>query len=163
MRVSEVMTTPVHKVNTTDTTTFAWDQMQLHGVRHLVVTDADGRAAGIVSHSDLGGAAGEPLRANRRVSELMTHKVVIATPATTIREAANLMRGNVINCLPVFEHGRLVGIVTALDLLELIGRGAERPAAPQERRTLKDRGRAPRVLAVAKHSHRTSGGAARRS
>ena len=163
MRVAEIMTTPVHTVHPTDPATLAWEQMQLHGVRHLVVADADGRAAGIVSASDLGGVSGEPLRSGRHVADLMTHKVVIATPHTTVREAANLMRGNAINCLPVFEHGRLIGIVTALDLLELIGRGAERPVATAERRVLKDRGRAPRALAVAKRSAGGSGGAARRS
>ena len=163
MRVAEIMTTPVHTVHPTDEATFAWEQMQLHRVRHLVVADAAGRAAGIVSASDLGGFSGEALRSGRHVADLMTHKVVIATPETTVREAANLMRGNAINCLPVFERGKLVGIVTALDLLELIGRGAERPMATTERRILKDRGRAPRALAVAKRSQDAGGRAARRS
>ena len=126
MRVAEVMTTPVHTVKTTDAATFAWEQMRLHRIRHLVVADAERQLAGIVSASDLGGAAGEPLRAGKRVADLMTHKVVIATSDSTVREAANLMRGHAINCLPVFDHGRVVGIVTALDLLDLIGRGAER-------------------------------------
>lgn len=163
MRVAEIMTTPVHVVHPTDEATFAWEQMQLHRVRHLVVADPEGRAAGVVSASDLGGFSGEALRRGRHVAELMTRKVVIATPETTVREAANLMRGNTINCLPVFERGKLVGIVTALDLLELIGRGAERPVATTERRILKDRGRAPRALAVAKRTQEAGGRVARRS
>jgi CBS domain-containing protein len=35
------------------------------------------------------------------------------------------MRGRWIGCLPVINRGRLAGIVTVTDLLELPGRGAE--------------------------------------
>jgi CBS domain-containing protein len=79
------------------------------------------------------------------VRELMTAKLVTATPETTVREAANLMRGHNVNCLPVFNgRDRLTGIVTAVDLLELIGRGVERPTKTVERVVLKDRGVVPR-------------------
>ena len=42
--------------------------------------------------------------------------------------AANLMRGRTIGCVPVVEGRRLVGIVTASDLLQLLGRGIDRRA-----------------------------------
>ena len=82
----------------------------------------------MISASDLGGKSGEPVRARRRVIDLMTEKLVVAQPETTVREAANLMRGHAVNCLPVFDRrDHLKGIVTVVDLLELIGRGTERP------------------------------------
>ena len=97
------------------------------------------------SASDLGGKNGEPLRAGRHVRELMTEKLVTVTPDTTVREAANLMRGHAVNCLPVFNgRERLKGIVTVADLLELIGRGMERPTKMVERVVMKDRGVVPR-------------------
>jgi hypothetical protein len=49
-------------------------------------------------------------------------------------------RGRSICCLPVVEKDRLVGIVTTTDLLDLIGRGAERPIPKTRRWVLKDRG-----------------------
>jgi acetoin utilization protein AcuB len=70
----------------------------------------------------------------------MTSPVVTARPETTLRQAANLLRGRTIGCLPVLEEGRLLGIVTTTDLLELIGRGAERPVAKSRRFILKGRG-----------------------
>ena len=48
-------------------------------------------------------------------------------PATTLRQAANLMRGHTIGCLLVVEKGKLVGLVTTTDLLDQLGRGATRP------------------------------------
>ena len=54
----------------------------------------------------------------------------------TVREAANLLRGRSIGCLPVFDGDQLAGIVTTSDLLELIGRGVERPVAESTRWTL---------------------------
>jgi acetoin utilization protein AcuB len=65
----------------------------------------------------------------------------------TVRQAANLLRGRTIGCLPVVEDGAILGIVTTIDLLELIGRGAERPVPKTRRWVLKDRG--PRRKPVA--------------
>jgi acetoin utilization protein AcuB len=52
----------------------------------------------------------------------MTAPVATAAPDTTVREAANLLRGRHIGCLPIVEDGRLVGIVTVADLLDLLAR-----------------------------------------
>ena len=145
MRVSDIMSAPVYTIEANETALAAWETMFFCRTRHLVVTDAEGRVVGVVSASDLGGKNGESLRARRRVRDLMTQKVVTTTPETTVREAANLMRGHGVNCLPVFSgRNRLKGIVTVVDLLELIGRGMERPTRAVERVVLKDRGVVPR-------------------
>jgi CBS domain-containing protein len=102
--------------------------MRLHGTHHLVVSGNEGHIIGVITEGDLGGKNGEIVRARRRVSDLMTEKVVEAQPDTTVRQAANLMRGRAVSCLPVFDRRHhLKGIVTVVDLLELLGRGAERP------------------------------------
>jgi predicted transcriptional regulator len=44
----------------------------------------------------------------------------------TVRQAATLMRGWSIGCLPVVDGQGLVGIVTVSDLLGLIARGEAR-------------------------------------
>ena len=125
MRVSEIMSAPVYTIGEDEAASAAWETMRFRRTRHLVVNDAEGRVVGVISASDLGGKNGEPLRVQRRVSDLMTAKLVTAHPETTVRDAANLMRGHGVNCLPVFDdRNRLRGIVTVVDLLELIGRGA---------------------------------------
>jgi CBS domain-containing protein len=156
MRVSEIMSAPVHAIGAEQTAGAAWETMRLRRTRHLVVKDAEGRVVGVVSASDLGGKNGEPLRAQRRVRELMTARLVTATPETTVRQAANLMRGHCVNCLPVFVGRRLKGMVTVADLLELIGRGSERPVRNVERMVLKDRGVVPRQAAVPKPTRRAA-------
>jgi acetoin utilization protein AcuB len=92
-----------------------------------------------VSSRDLGGERGAAMRKGTNVSDLMTPQAVTAKPVTTIRQAANLMRGRTIGCLPVLEDGKLKGIVTVTDLLELLGRGLERPVARTERAMLSRR------------------------
>jgi len=81
-----------------------------------------------------------------RVNEIMSAPVVTtARPDTTVREAANLMRGHAVSCLPVLDgERRLKGIVTVIDLLELLGRGSARPMEAAPRAVLKNRGVAPR-------------------
>ena len=69
----------------------------------------------------------------------MTAPVVTVTPTTTVRRAANLMRGRSIGCLVVTDRGRIAGIVTVADLLELLGRGADRSVQTPKRWTLRHR------------------------
>src|SRR5690606_16090677 len=69
----------------------------------------------------------------RTVRDLMTADPVSASPNTTIRQAANLMRGRTIGCLLVVEKGHVVGIVTTTDVLDQLGRGATRGKVRIER------------------------------
>jgi acetoin utilization protein AcuB len=139
------MVTPVHTIGIDEEAEVAWDRMRLQRTHHLVVVE-DGTLTGIVSDRDLGGPQGAPALVNRRVRDVMTWNAVTAHPSTTVREAANILRGRSIGCLPVVDRGKVKGMVTTTDLLELIGRGAERPVARTERRIMKGRG--PRRKAV---------------
>ena len=119
----------------------ARDAMRTNRIRHLVVVD--GRTiAGIISDRDLGGRAAAVGKASEgtTVADLMTTSVVTAKPEATVRQAANLLRGHLIGCLIVEEAGKPIGIVTTTDLLDLLGRGAERPTERGTRRTLSARG-----------------------
>lgn len=69
----------------------------------------------------------------------MTSDVVTVLPETPVRKAANVMRGRAIGCLVVAVGDRVHGIVTVADLLELLGRGLERPVAAAVRPTLNHR------------------------
>jgi acetoin utilization protein AcuB len=138
MRVQEVMTQGVETVAPTTAAVDAWELMKRKGFHHLVVT-AGPRVVGVLSDRDGGGRLGAAVRANRTVSELMTDRVVTVDPTTTVRRAANLMRGRSIGCLVVTNRGRVVGIVTVADLLELLGRGLERPTPTATRSALRYR------------------------
>lgn len=142
MRVQDLMKRRVEVIEKDETAERAWNLMTLLKIRHLVVMDGDA-VAGIVSERDIGGDDRAERRKTLRVADVMTPHAVQADPETTVRQAANLMRGSSIGCLPVVEKGRLVGIVTTSDLLSLIGRGLTKPVSRSVRWTLARR--APRT------------------
>ncbi len=136
MRLRDVMSVEVITVGADDPASVARATMRQHRIRHLVVVE-DGRLVGIVSERDLGGTRGAASRHERFVRDLMAADPVSASPATTLRQAANLMRGRTVGCLLVVEDGRVVGIVTTTDLLDQLGRGATRPTVRTERPPLR--------------------------
>lgn len=50
--------------------------------------------------------------------DMMTPDPITIEPDATVREAANLIARKKHNRLPVIEHGRLVGVVTRVDVLD---------------------------------------------
>ncbi len=149
MRVHDVMTERVKTVSPTTTADDAWNVMRVNGIRHLVVVKGR-QVVGVLSDRDAGGRRGASVRAQRAVADLMTAPVVTVEPTTTVRQAANLMRGRSIGSLVAMQGGRVVGIVTVADLLELVGRGLDRGAVTSKRWTLKHR-------APHRKSHRSTG------
>ncbi len=110
-------------------------------VRHLPVVE-DGELIGIVSDRDLKQAMASPATSlgvhelnyllNRlAVAEIMTRAVITTSPTAPVEDAARLMLQEKISALPVLEEGRLVGIVTETDLLQLLVRalGAGTPSS----------------------------------
>jgi acetoin utilization protein AcuB len=137
IRLGDVMKTKVESVSPRESAEAAWAHMRTRRIRHLVVLDA-GRVVGVISDRDLAGSGS--LRRVETVGDVMTTQVVSGHPEMTLRQAANQLRGRSIGCLPVMEDEKLVGIVTTTDLLELIGRGVERPVSKGTRATLATRG-----------------------
>ena len=138
MRVQDIMTKGVKTITREATAEEAWNLMRVNGIRHLVVVDGS-RVVGILSDRDAGGRRGALVRRNSAVADLMTTPAVTVAPTATVRRAANVMRGRSIGCLVALESGRVVGIVTVADLLEVVGRGADRDAVTTKRWTLKHR------------------------
>ena len=151
MRMQDVMTEGVKTIAPTAAADDAWNVMRLNRIHHLVVNDGR-RVVGVLSDRDTGGPRGASVRMNRTVADLMSTPAVTVEPDTTVRQAANVMRGRSIGCLVVVDSGRATGIVTVSDLLELVGRGLDRGAATSRRWTLshnvphrKSKGRAARA------------------
>jgi len=126
MRIHEVMSDPVFVVTPDTPAEDAWQLMRTRGVRHLVVKE-DSNVVGILSDSDAGGPSGAAVRAGAIVADLMDRRFVTIGRDDTVRNAANLMRGRGIGCLPVIHRGKLAGVVTIADMLAVIGGGVDRP------------------------------------
>jgi acetoin utilization protein AcuB len=137
MRLQDIMSREIKSVAATATVGEAKSVMKMNGIRHLLILDR-GDVVGVVSDRDLGGGARSGDQ--RRLDAVMTENVITAGPETTVRQAANLLRGRTIGCLPILDGGKAVGIVTTTDLLDLIGRGSERPVQRVDRWVLRDRG-----------------------
>jgi len=88
---------------------------------------------GIVSQRDLYRAGMSSMLRIRRsaerewlacipVRDVMTTDVVTVAPDETIHAAVELMLRHRIGCLPVVEHGKLVGLVSETDCLHHLAR-----------------------------------------
>ena len=126
-------------------------RMREHGLPGLPVVNDGGRCVGIVTDADLviadeegrdlhiphyielfGGVVFlEPLRhfeerlrkaTAMTVADLMTEDPVTIGADASIREAGRTITERGHNRLPVVEHGRLVGVVTRVDVLEALTR-----------------------------------------
>ena len=134
MRVHEIMSRRVQTVAHSESAEAAWNLMRWKRIHHLVVTGAGGEVVGVVSARDLGGRDRDEFRRTRPISAMMTAYAVKATPNMLVRQAANVMRGWNIGCLPVIEpDGALAGIITASDLLRLLAEYLPSPARARKR------------------------------
>jgi CBS domain-containing protein len=123
MRVREIMSEPVETVSGWAPLDKAAGFMRALRVHHLVVTE-NTRITGTLSASDLP-QPGDP-HDGRVVRDVMTLNVATIDEGETVRRAANLMRGRNIGCLVATRHGKMAGIVTLSDLLDLLGKGGDR-------------------------------------
>jgi len=125
MRVRDIMHTRVQTIDQEENAEAAFSLMRLNRIHHLVVLSGS-EIVGVLSERDLGGKDRQAMRQTHKVLSFMTPYAVKAKPGMTVRQAATLMRGWSIGCLPVVDRAGLVGIVTASDLLDLIARGEVR-------------------------------------
>ena len=131
-QLSEIMSRGLITVDKNASLRRARRILDQHRIRHLLVMDGK-RLVGIVTDRDLRQAAPSsksPLTTSEReefmdelkVVEVMSRKLITASPDTTVREAARVMVSEKIGCLPVVNGNQLVGIVTETDLLEMLVR-----------------------------------------
>jgi CBS domain-containing protein len=86
----------------------------------VILTDDNGRIAGILSERDIvrmiarNGAA----CLDQSISEVMTKKVVTCTEAATLDDLMELMTKGRFRHIPVEDHGRLVGVISIGDVVK---------------------------------------------
>jgi len=119
--ISQIMTTDLFTVHPEDLVDLAASVMDWEHLRHVPVEDAEGSLVGLVTHRHLlrmvssGPRDGRPMA----VREIMTPSPLTADPNMSCRDAIALMRRNRVGCLPVVNDGRLVGIVTESDFMQV--------------------------------------------
>jgi CBS domain-containing protein len=140
MRVYEVMSKDVETVKPGVHASEAKTRMRQKHIHHLVVMQGT-ELAGIVSERDLGGPRLPKSLGAHTVADFMTSPVVSVTTRTPVRRAAALMKGRSIGSLVVTSaNGKLAGIVTVADLLDMVAEKPQRVTNRALRRALAKRG-----------------------
>jgi CBS domain-containing protein len=143
MQVKELMSREVVMIGPAESCLDAVVRMQRARVRHLPVVNRDGLLVGIVTDRDLrhhlfsprvfealGSAPVDVLLDGVRVAEIMSIDVMTVDSGASVGDAAGTMRKHRVGSLPVMELGRMVGIVTEVDILRQIVR-ADATSAPE--------------------------------
>ena len=102
--------------------------METNHIRHVAVVDS-GHLLGLISHRDVlrsqegslsGSLSSEQMHMNRWIEArwVMTKEVRTVYPDTPALEAALALRSHGYGCVPVVEHGQLVGMLTDSDFVE---------------------------------------------
>jgi CBS domain-containing membrane protein len=127
LKVKDLMTRDVETISEDETMDFAKTVMTLGRIRHLPVTDREGRLIGLVTHRDLLRALAEVYRDigpngdedRIEIRAIMNTDVVTIGPEEPAVRAAEMIWRHKFGCLPVVEAGRLVGIVTESDFVHM--------------------------------------------
>ncbi|MGO4512594.1 CBS domain-containing protein [Bradyrhizobium sp. 2TAF36] len=149
MQARDVMVCGVISVGPDIPVRTAANAMVSNCVSALPVIDVRAKLVGIVSEGDLirrveigterrrSGAAGETLMSSdalaqefikshaKRVSDVMTREVITAQPETPLREIASLMEKHSIKRVPIVQDQLVVGIVSRVNLLQVLARAED--------------------------------------
>jgi CBS domain-containing protein len=90
--------------------------LQRNKVSAIPVVDSEGQPVGIVSATDLVAS----LKPESPVSAIMTEKVYTVPQYDDVSIAARIMRNHKIHRVVVTHEQKVVGVISAFDLLELV-------------------------------------------
>ena len=117
MIVAELMTPKPVTVAPSDTLEAAHERMEAGRFRQVPVVDKE-KLVGILTDRDTRQYLGR--LADTRVDAVMSAHPFSVHPSTPVEKAAHLVIANKIGSLPVVEDGKLVGIITATDMLRAL-------------------------------------------
>jgi CBS domain-containing membrane protein len=130
LKVRDIMTSEVFVLQSTQTLELVRSLMRIKHVRHVPIVDEDNAFVGLMTHRDLLAQTishlaeideeeQEYLDRHIHIVNIMKTDVVTADPDLDICSAITLLLDHKYGCLPVVSNGKLVGIVTEADFLNL--------------------------------------------
>ena len=96
----------------------AIELMKTHSIRHLAVVDEQERLVGWVSDTELRGVFIASMIEELTVGDVMISDPITVSSTDVLEQAALLISKHKIGGMPVLEDGKLVGIITVVDILE---------------------------------------------
>jgi len=122
----EVMSSSLRTVSEEGFLFDAFDTLAAHGIRHLVVVDAEGRATGVVTQSDLLLHMGYDYFVKvKTISQIMNTDVQSVPPSSTVIEASQRMATHGVSFLVASEDGKPLGVLTERDVTRLVAEEAD--------------------------------------
>src|SRR5207237_2984933 len=129
MLIQDVMSRSVITLAPTQTLRDAVELLRSKHIRHLPVIE-DGRLIGIVTDRDVKRATPSLLSGvdrdeydrvldETKIAQIMTREPMTVTPESELKAAVKVFIDRKVGALPVVSGGRLVGIVTEIDLLRV--------------------------------------------
>jgi len=123
MRAVDVMSSPVYVIAPTDNVAYARNLMLRHRVSRLLIMEGN-ELQGILTKKDIAYRLrqSEPMWRRRPIDRipvniLMAEDLITVTPEASVHDIAATMLDRDISGLPVVEDGKMVGIVTKLDVM----------------------------------------------
>jgi acetoin utilization protein AcuB len=114
MEMIHIMTKHPETIHPDDTLAKAKEMMVVAGFRRLPVVK-DNEVVGMLTERDMRSHLG--YLESTKVNVAMSAPVISVGPNSTVQEAARLMLRHKVGGLPVLESGKLVGMVTTIDML----------------------------------------------
>jgi acetoin utilization protein AcuB len=96
----------------------AMELMKKHSIRHLPVVNREKRLVGWVTDTDLRGALIASMIEDLTVGDVMISDPVTVRSTDVLEQAALLITEHKIGGMPVLEDGKLVGVITVVDILK---------------------------------------------
>ncbi len=153
MLIEEIMHKDPYTVQSSTTLCDAYKFMNEKHIRHLPVME-DETLVGVITDRDLRLATSRlskvPFEPTAKVKEIMISPVETTYPTNPVEVATRLRREKRIVCLPVMENEKLVGIITAVDLLDSLLKltGVNKPSGRIEVRLTNKPGELARIAMI---------------
>jgi len=116
LKVKDRMNRKTISAQENDSAELVLKMMLWKNIHHAPILDNNLDLSGLLTWTDVQNYMDNPAKLKKSISSLMTRDLITATPETPLKEAKELMRANNINCLPVVEGKKLIGIITTNDL-----------------------------------------------
>jgi CBS domain-containing protein len=117
-----IMVKNVFSVKTSAKISEAIELMKEKNIGGLPVVDERNSVRAIITERDIARIFADRI-SGVKVSQMMSDKVVTALPRTTIFEAEKTMATQGFRRLPIISDGKVIGIVTAMDIIRFFGCG----------------------------------------
>ena len=128
--VEEFMTADPYTLHDSDSLNDARKVMTERNIRHIPVVDNDKHLIGLVTQRDVLAATDPSSRQQLRsspqegdtdikLSDVMITDVSVIHKTDSLRQAALYIQSHKYGCLPVVSEGRLVGIITDSDFIDI--------------------------------------------